>query len=71
MENHVNFAVEKTVELLAIDSPTGYTREAERFVSEQFAALGFPVTRTVKGGVLVDLGGEDAENGALVCRVKA
>lgn len=66
MEPYVSFAMDKTVELLAIDSPTGYTREAERFVSEQFAALGFPVTRTVKGGVLVDLGGEDAENALLL-----
>ena len=66
MEPYVSFAMDKTVELLAIDSPTGYTREAERFVSEQFAALGFPVTRTVKGGILVDLGGEDAENALLL-----
>ena len=66
MEPYVSFAMDKTVELLAIDSPTGYTREAERFVSEQFAALGYPVTRTVKGGILVDLGGEDAENALLL-----
>ena len=28
MENYVDFAVQKAVELLAIDSPTGYTAEA-------------------------------------------
>ena len=33
MENYVDFAVQKAVELLAIDSPTGYTAEAEEFVS--------------------------------------
>ena len=32
MENYVDFAVQKAVELLAIDSPTGYTAEAEEFV---------------------------------------
>ena len=32
MEHYVNFAVEKAMELLAIDSPTGYTRAAEDFV---------------------------------------
>ena len=66
MEAYTSFAMDKTVELLAIDSPTGYTHEAERFVVEQFEALGYPVTRTNKGGVLVDLGGEDAENALLL-----
>lgn len=66
MENYVNFAVEKTVALLAIDSPTGYTRAAEEFVQREFAALGFSATRTNKGGVLIDLGGEDADDALLL-----
>lgn len=41
MENYVDFAVQKAVELLAIDSPTGYTAEAEEFVLREFRALGF------------------------------
>ena len=36
MENYVDFAVQKAVELLAIDSPTGYTAEAEEFVLREF-----------------------------------
>ena len=40
MENYVDFAVQKAVELLAIDSPTGYTAEAEEFVLREFRALG-------------------------------
>ena len=70
MEKYVNFAVQKTVELLAIDSPTGYTRDAADFVLREFAALGFPAKRTVKGGVLVDLGGAD-ENDALLLQAHA
>lgn len=66
MENYVNFAVEKTVQLLAIDSPTGYTAQAEEFVLREFAALGFPAKRTVKGGILIDLGGEDAADALLL-----
>ncbi len=66
MEQYVNYAVEKTVELLAIDSPTGYTRQAEDFVLEEFTKLGFGAQRTVKGGILVDLGGEDANDGLLL-----
>ena len=50
MENYVNYAVEKTVELLAIDSPTGYTDAAEEYVRREFEALGFAASRTVKGG---------------------
>lgn len=66
MEQYVDFAVAKTVELLAIDSPTGYTKAAEEFVLREFAALGFAARRTVKGGILVDLGGENAEDALLL-----
>ena len=66
MENYVNFAVEKTVALLAIDSPTGYTRAAEEFVKQEFEALGFSATRTNKGGILIDLGGEDESDALLL-----
>ncbi len=66
MEDYVNFAVEKTVELLAIDSPTGYTDAAEEFVRGEFEKLGFSAKRTVKGGVLIDLGGADAEDALLL-----
>lgn len=66
MENYVNFAVEKTTALLAIDSPTGYTRAAEEFVKKEFEALGFSAVRTNKGGILIDLGGEDANDALLL-----
>ena len=66
MEDYVNFAVEKTVELLAIDSPTGYTDAAEEFVRGEFEKLGFSAKRTVKGGVLIDLGGADAQDALLL-----
>lgn len=66
MENYVNFAIEKTVALLAIDSPTGYTRDAEEFVLREFRALGFPAERTVKGGILIDLGGKNADDALLL-----
>ncbi len=66
MEKFVDFAVEKAVELLAIDSPTGYTKAAEEYVLREFTALGFAAKRTVKGGILVDLGGENAEDALLL-----
>jgi len=66
MQKYMEYAVEKTVALLAIDSPTGYTEQAAQFVSEAFQELGYAPSRTRKGGVLVDLGGLDAENGILL-----
>lgn len=66
MEHYVNFAVEKTMELLAIDSPTGYTRAAEDFVLREFSALGYSAQRTVKGGILIDLGGKNADDALLL-----
>ncbi len=59
---YTDYAVEKTVELLAIDSPSGYTDAAAEWVRDAFAALGFEAKMTAKGGVLVDLGGEDVED---------
>ena len=66
MENYVNYAMEKTVELLGIDSPTGYTRDAEDWVLREFTALGYSASRTNKGGILVDLGGSDDNDGLLL-----
>ncbi len=60
---YADYAVEKTVELLAIDSPSGYTDAAAEWVRDAFAALGFDAQITKKGGVLVDFGGTDAEDG--------
>lgn len=62
---YAEYATQKTVELLGIDSPTGYTKKAAEWVKNEFEALGFEAKITVKGGVVVDLGGED-ENDALL-----
>lgn len=66
MEQYTTYAVEKAVELLAIDSPTGFTKVAADWVKKEFEALGFSATLTNKGGVLIDLGGADAENALLL-----
>ena len=59
-------AVEKTMELLAIDSPSGYTQKAARWVRDEFVSLGFDAVITTKGGVLADLGGRDDDDGVLL-----
>ncbi len=78
---YANYAWEQTEKLLAIDSPSGYTAKAAEWVKEAFAALGFAATITTKGGVIIDLGGQNPEDGllleahadtlgAMVCQIK-
>ncbi|MCD7771804.1 MAG: M42 family metallopeptidase [Oscillospiraceae bacterium] len=52
-----DFARKKACELLAIDSPSGYTERAATWVKDEFEGLGFKATITEKGGVIADLGG--------------
>ncbi len=66
LAKYTDFIVDKTVELLNIDSPTGYTKEAAAWVKKEFEDLGFKTTVTNKGGVIVDLGGKDKKNGLLL-----
>ena len=59
---YAEFAATKACELLAIDSPSGYTQKAATWVKEAFEALGFAAKITTKGGVLADLGGADKDD---------
>ncbi|MBR5741343.1 MAG: peptidase M42, partial [Firmicutes bacterium] len=54
-KKYIDFAVKKAVELLAIDSPTGFTKNAAEWVKREFEALGVPARLTEKGGVLATL----------------
>ena len=80
-KNYVDYIVDVTCKLLAVDSPTGFTKNAAEFVMEEYRKLGYEPQMTVKGGVLVDLGGKNKENGlvlaahtdtlgAMVCEIK-
>ena len=69
MENpefYANYALEQASRLLGVDSPTGCTAAAEAHLLKAFRDLGYAPVHTVKGGILVDLGGADAENGLLL-----
>lgn len=63
---YAKYATEKAKELLSIDSPTGFTDRAADWVQNAFTALGFSARRTVKGGVLVDFGGEKGQDGLIL-----
>lgn len=54
-KKYVDYIVDQTVKVLAIDSPTGYTGEAAEYVCNAYRELGYAPEITVKGGVLVDL----------------
>lgn len=65
-EKYAQLALENTVRLLGIDSPSGYTENAAKYVQAQFAQMGYDAKITRKGGVLIDLGGEDAQDALLL-----
>ena len=65
-QNYARYAVEKAVQLLAIDSPTGFTDKAAEWVQEAFTSLGFAAQKTEKGGILIDLGGKESREGGLL-----
>ena len=59
---YADYAVEEAVKLLSIDSPSGFTAKAAEWVRDEFAGLGYDAKITTKGGVLIDLGGEDSND---------
>jgi len=63
---YADYAANEAIELLNIDSPTGFTKKAAEWVKGAFEGLGFKACLTVKGAVLVDLGGKKTEEGAIL-----
>ena len=54
----MDFILEKLKELMAIPSPSGFTKAVAQYTVGEFKKLGYPASLSKKGGVLVDLGGE-------------
>ena len=54
-KRYADFAWEQAAQLLAIDSPTGFTGNAALWVKEAFEKLGFPAHITVKGGRYLEM----------------
>ena len=63
---YADFAWEQAAQLLAIDSPSGFTANAALWVKEAFESLGFTARLSTKGGILVDLGGSDETDGLML-----
>ena len=63
---YADYAWENTAQLLAVDSPSGFTANAAGWVKNAFSVLGFDAQLTAKGGVLIDLGGKNDDDGLLL-----
>ena len=66
MKKYTDYIVEETCKILAIDSPSGYTDECVDFVMSELREMGYAPVKTVKGGVIVDLGGKNADDAVLL-----
>ncbi|MBP5324556.1 MAG: M42 family metallopeptidase [Pseudobutyrivibrio sp.] len=80
-KEYVEYMVKQAVDVLDIDSPTGFTKNAAEHIIKEYKKLGFKPKLTTKGGVIVDLGGKDSEDailveahmdtlGGMVCKIK-
>ena len=66
MDSLLQYIMEQAKALLAIDSPSGYTEEVAEYLMQEAARLGISAQKTTKGGVFMDLGGQDAQNAILL-----
>lgn len=67
LENYTDYIVKTAGELLAVDSPTGYTENASDFIFRLLSDMGYEPAKTVKGGVLVKLAeGKKNEKGGIM-----
>ena len=58
MQQYMDYIMEQLKNLLAIDSPSGFTEKVTDYLMKEYQSLGYTPEETKKGGVLVDLGGQ-------------
>lgn len=63
---YVDYIVEETKKILAIDSPSGYTKDVADFVMKEYKRLGYEPELTVKGGIIVALGGKKKNDAVML-----
>ena len=57
MKQYLDYIMEQLEKLMAIDSPSGFTEKVTDYLLEEYARLGYSAKRTVKGGVIAEIGG--------------
>ena len=59
------YILEQAKNLLSIDSPSGYGKEVMDYLMKELSRIGVKATKTVKGGVVAEIDGKDADNALL------
>lgn len=57
MKKYVDYILEQAEKLISIDSPTGFTEKVCDYLMEEYTRLGYTPVKTIKGGILADMGG--------------
>ncbi len=57
MQQIKDYMLEKLGNLISIDSPSGYTEQAQNWLMDELSAMGYQPRKLNKGGVTVHLGG--------------
>lgn len=65
-KKYLEYILEETKKILSIDSPSGFTEKAAQYVMDAYTSLGYTPVRTVKGGVLCEIGQIKDNNNALM-----
>lgn len=70
-KSYAKFAAKKAIELLSIDSPSGFTKKASEWVSKEFSQYGCTTKITNKGAVLIDFHGKESKEGGVLFEAHA
>lgn len=62
MEKYKEYLLSQVDELMSIDSPSGYTAEVVEYLTAELKEMGYNPVKTVKGGLITDIGGKDDKN---------
>lgn len=65
-QKYLDYILEETKKLLAIDSPSGFTEKAASYVMNEYAALGYTPVRTTKGGVYCEISRDSNKRDSLM-----
>lgn len=57
MNNYIDYILQQLQNLISIDSPSGFTDRVTDYIMEEYRRLGYSPQKTVKGGVLTEIGG--------------
>ena len=66
MQQYIDYIVEQAKAVLAIDSPSGFTKEVTNYIVQEYQKLGYEVKKTNKGCVLAHIPGKDKKDGLML-----